>query len=255
MNNAWEIEYIFSSTHEKMTEYSWGEFYETLKEMKESGDEFKNETFEKAHSLFTKLDTLSNIEDVKQAIKEANLSEIEINYINSSCLDGILISMNRGDKTRPDKGYCYASKTVPFFVEIVEKYSPSGSRRDSEYPQYFETFKYYIVRGFVKEDDTFYTYRSGVALISYLCKYYRTDMIEFIYERSKEICALFPYDLDIQKEFITNWTTEPEKSEKLAKIESYRKLIMPKVKDSIILISKSTNGLRINGGVNNAFYE
>jgi hypothetical protein len=41
MNNAWEIEYIFSSTHEKMTEYSWGEFYETLKEMKESGDEFK----------------------------------------------------------------------------------------------------------------------------------------------------------------------------------------------------------------------
>lgn len=39
--------------NEKMTEqsktpkgeYSWGEFYETLKGMKESGDEFKNTTF------------------------------------------------------------------------------------------------------------------------------------------------------------------------------------------------------------------
>lgn len=202
----------------------------------------KIQLFEKAHSLFSKLDTLSEIEEVKEAIKEADLSPTEINYINSSCFDGILATMNRGDKNRPDHGYCYASKTVPFFAEIVEKY-----------PQYFETFKYYIVRGFVKEDEAFHTF-SKTTIIAFLCNYYRTNMLEFIYERSKEISWEVPFELDAQKEFVINWTMEPEKSEKLEKIESYRELLMPKIQKTIVVTAKPMNIIRINAGMSNNDY-
>lgn len=156
------------NTDQNSRPYSWGEFYETLKTMKESGDEVKNETFERCSLLFAKLDKASNIQEVKDAVREAKLSETEINYINSPCLDGILISMNRGDT------YCFANKESPFIVPIIQ-----GNR--------LETFKYYISQGMVKSQQHFYvggipggSAYENVSLLAFICWYLRFDMIKFL---------------------------------------------------------------------------
>lgn len=152
------------NTEQNSLPYSWGEFYETLKTMKESGDAVKNETFEKCSLLFAKLDKASNIQEVKDAIREAKLSEREVNYINSPCLDGIFISMNRGDT------YCFANKESPFIVPIIQ-----GNR--------LETFKYYISRRMVKSQRHFYVGGSAyenVSLLAFVCWYLRVDMVKFL---------------------------------------------------------------------------
>lgn len=73
-------------------DYSWGEFYETLLEMKQKGDTPENLIFEKCSRLFTRLNSATDIVKVREIITEIPLTEYEQNYINSSCLDGILFS-------------------------------------------------------------------------------------------------------------------------------------------------------------------
>lgn len=89
-----------------MTTYSWGEFYETIKTCSEYGEEEQ-----KKFSVFEALDKANSLEEIREIIKP--LTETEINWLNSPCLDGIIYTI-----TDPKK-------------KIVEK-------------EFIETFKYYM---------------------------------------------------------------------------------------------------------------
>lgn len=103
-------------------DYSWGEFYETMVEMEKKGDTTKNEIFEKCSKLFSALDSATTLKKVQNIIKKFPLTEYEQNYINSSCLDGILLSAK-------------AEKPLNALVKKGE---------------YIETCKYYLSKKMVK---------------------------------------------------------------------------------------------------------
>lgn len=66
--------------------YSWGEFYETTKTCSEYGDDER-----KKFTVFEALDKVTTVEEIFDIIMP--LSESEINWLNSPCLDGIIISL------------------------------------------------------------------------------------------------------------------------------------------------------------------
>lgn len=103
-------------------DYSWGEFYETMVEMEKKGDTAKNEIFEKCSKLFSALDGATTLKKVQNIIKRFPLTEYEQNYINSSCLDGILLS----------------AKAEKPLIALVKK------------GEYIETCKYYLSKGMAK---------------------------------------------------------------------------------------------------------
>lgn len=70
----------------KNLNYSWGEFYETAKNCNDYGEEEK-----KKFAVFEALDKITTIEEIYDIIMP--LSEDEINWLNSPCLDGIVISL------------------------------------------------------------------------------------------------------------------------------------------------------------------
>lgn len=63
--------------------YSWGEFYETMR----SCDEYTEE-IQKKFAVFEALDNAISLDEIYSIIKP--LKEIEINWLNSPCLDGII---------------------------------------------------------------------------------------------------------------------------------------------------------------------
>lgn len=211
------------NTEQNSSPYSWGEFYETLKAMKESGDEVKNEIFEKCSLLFAKLDKASNIQEVKDAVREIKLSEREINYINSPCLDGILISMNRGDT------YCFANKESPFIVPIIQQ-------------NRLETFKYYISRGMVKSQRHFYvggipggSAYENVSLLAFICWYLRVDMVKFLCIQPS---TDYSHSFMVLNSLLTYFKEGPHLEKERELVEECKQIILEYCKDESILQTK-----------------
>lgn len=73
--------------------YSWGELYDTLKEMEAKGDSHQDPLFTRVFQLFEALDAAKTLAEIKKLVKNCKLTEFEINRINSSCLDGIIKSI------------------------------------------------------------------------------------------------------------------------------------------------------------------
>lgn len=103
--------------------YSWGELYETTKEMEEKGEKIISPLLQKFFALFHELDNAKTIAKVYKIISDISISTEEQNYINSSCLDGILLSIEY------DNPLC----------NLIEQRK-----------EYVETCKYYLSKGFVK---------------------------------------------------------------------------------------------------------
>jgi ankyrin repeat protein len=103
------LQKIENSSHfsfEKMTEpialleqeviypkYSWGEMYETLKTMQENGDDPQDEIFARFFETVKELDEAKTVSEVKTILTKYNFSDIEIERINSPCLDGLLLAL------------------------------------------------------------------------------------------------------------------------------------------------------------------
>lgn len=85
-------------SEEKKITYSWGPLYETLKEMYDKGDPHEDPLFTRAFELFSLLDNAQTLEKVREILKEkCTFTQMEINRINSPCLDGILYTINSED--------------------------------------------------------------------------------------------------------------------------------------------------------------
>lgn len=112
--------------------YSWGEFYETLKEMKENGDDAKDELFDKMSSYFQELDKASTRETIYNIlcsiVRFFTLESEAQNRINSKCLDGLLLT--RHELFNGELGLWQA---------LAEHHS-----------EYIDTCKFYISKGIIK---------------------------------------------------------------------------------------------------------
>lgn len=80
-----------------MTLYSWGEFYETMRDC--DGFEEQKEKFE----IFEKLDKATTLEEIREIIKP--LTTEQTNWLNSPCLDGIVFSIEDPDKKLTEKEF------------------------------------------------------------------------------------------------------------------------------------------------------
>lgn len=69
--------------------YSWGEMYETLKTMKENGDDSEDPVFTRFFEAVKELDDAKTLTEVKTILTKYNFSTIEIERINSPCYDGL----------------------------------------------------------------------------------------------------------------------------------------------------------------------
>lgn len=96
---------------EQKKTYSWGEFYETTKACSEYSKEE-----EKRFVVFEALDKVTTIEEISAIV--GSLTQEEINWLNSPCLDGIVLSI-----LEPAK--------------FMEK-------------EYIETFKFYLDKKLIK---------------------------------------------------------------------------------------------------------
>lgn len=73
----------------KNDSYSWGQFYETLKEMKEKGDDHGDLSLQKCFELVEKLDRITTLSKVNDVLKICAIKPHEIQRFNSPCLDGL----------------------------------------------------------------------------------------------------------------------------------------------------------------------
>lgn len=71
----------------------WGEFYETLKEMEANNDLHNDENLTKSCKLIDSLIEAKDLETIREHINFYKLSQVEIDRINSKCLDGIIASV------------------------------------------------------------------------------------------------------------------------------------------------------------------
>lgn len=76
---------------EKLSEinYSWGELYETLKEMRKNGDPHNDLLFNQAHQIFVSLDNNTDYKILYTIATKSKFTPQEMNRINSPCFDGI----------------------------------------------------------------------------------------------------------------------------------------------------------------------
>lgn len=74
-----------TTNSEQKHTHSWGEFYETTKNCSEYNEEIRRKFV-----VFEALDRATNLPDIRQIIDP--LSQNEINWLNSPCLDGIIAS-------------------------------------------------------------------------------------------------------------------------------------------------------------------
>lgn len=100
--------------------FSWGPLYETMQELKETGDnDYDDPVMKRGFALFQTLEKAETIMQIRKAVRQANFSENEINKLNSPCFDGIIATMNNED---------------PILKLIVHK----------KFGKYVDTFKFYL---------------------------------------------------------------------------------------------------------------
>lgn len=114
---------VFKISPSKQASYSWGELYETIKQCEGNHEDM---LFSQAFDLFEKLDNEQFTENIRNLVHEQKFTKIEINRINSPCFDGILHTI-------------YSQKPM---LKLIRKF-----------PQYLDTCKYYLSRGFFWENN------------------------------------------------------------------------------------------------------
>lgn len=164
----------------KLVVHSWGEFYDTLKEMKENGDTSESEQIRRIFELINKLENAKNLQEVKEVINFYNLTEIEINYINSRCLDGIIATINK-----EDPGLELIEK-IPHVDTFLFYYEREGFQESTYKNRYGEQDTTLIVR---KLSDRY---------LGLLCKNGCTEILKIIVSQDDlRIKEHFPVNLPI----------------------------------------------------------
>lgn len=102
--------------------YSWGELYDTLKEMERNGDTIEDELFQRFFKVVETLEDAKTYDEISNTIKSLNFSTTEINRINSSCLDGLLEYILSNERLRAFVGKTTRIDTVNFLIKknIIE---------------------------------------------------------------------------------------------------------------------------------------
>lgn len=131
---------------ESVIKYSWGELYETLKEMQRNGDETKDPFLLRMINLFDRLNSVNTIEELRSILEKEKFTEYEQNRINSRCLDGILLTFMKED--------------IP--ESLVKNYT-----------EYIDAILYYINRGLINKRH----------LCMYAAKFGKNEFAKFILER------------------------------------------------------------------------
>lgn len=119
---------------EKNINYSWGELYETLKEMRKKGDHHNDLLFNQAHQIFMALDTNNDYKILYAIATKSKFTTHEMNRINSPCFDGICKYFERSWST-----LCYLNfeqllfdYANTFFPETVKFFLSKISIKDRE---------------------------------------------------------------------------------------------------------------------------
>lgn len=158
----------------------WGEFYNTLKEMKENGDTSENKQIQRIFELIDSLENAKNLQEVKSIINFYNLTETEINYINSRCLDGIIATINK-----EDPGLEMIEK-IPYIDTFLFYYEREGFQESTYKNRYGEQDTTLIVR---KLSDRY---------LGLLCKNGCTKILKIIVSQNDaRIKEHFPVNLPI----------------------------------------------------------
>lgn len=137
--------------------YSWGEFYETLKGMKNNGDDPCDALFDKAEKVFEKMEVAKTQKEVRNILHENdNFTEIEINRLNSKLFDGLLLA----DNTILNSLIAYDSLSTGLAV---------ASRIHGPY---IETYKFLLSkleRKSLNDQEAFFLYKSTIrGMVEYL---------------------------------------------------------------------------------------
>lgn len=111
---------------EKKITYSWGPLYETLKEMYDKGDPHEDPLFTRAFELFSLLDNAQTLEKVREILKEkCTFTQMEINRINSPCLDGILYTINHEHPLRElVRNHWNYIESCKFYLNYLDENGP-----------------------------------------------------------------------------------------------------------------------------------
>jgi hypothetical protein len=128
--------------------YSWGEFYDTVSTCDEYTDEQR-----KQFLVFEALDKTATLKEIRKVLKQYKLSEIEINRLNSPCLDGLLVSVK--------------------YKKPLQKIIKSFPRDE----RYLETCKYYLEKSISKR------------CLFMASKYGREKIVELLLNRGADIHA------------------------------------------------------------------
>lgn len=118
--------------------YSWGEFYETTKACDGYSEEER-----KKFAIFEALDDSGTLQEVKNLVD--SLSQDQINWLNSECLDGIILSISFKD----------------------DEYELDLRKLLSQNKEYFDTYKFFFIKGLIRtiiKDRYFYLYYGGLTL-------------------------------------------------------------------------------------------
>lgn len=110
-----------SSNH---TKYTWGELYETLKELEEKGDCHEDKELQKTCTLISSLEKTKTMRAAKKLIKSAIISDYELQRINSPCLEGLLLTGTDKDPIIMLMKLCpHYMDTFRFYMDRITTYS------------------------------------------------------------------------------------------------------------------------------------
>lgn len=188
----------------ELLKYSWGPLYETLKEMHDKGDSHNDPLFNRAFELFSLLDNAKTIEEVRIIINEkCTFSPMEINRINSPCLDGIIATIKERDPLEElIRSYWKYMDTCRFYVQFKRKQDFVGSQI---YPIFLAsvTNRLEMLKLFVEIEGKERLINDAYNILYYACIYKLVDIVKFLIKNDatmtlREFGGLCVYsDLDI----------------------------------------------------------
>jgi ankyrin repeat protein len=117
--------------------YSWGEFYETAI----SCSDYKGDV---RFEIFEKLDTATSLEKVRKIVN--SLTEEQINWLNSPCLDGLILCI----KTRDSNDIAICQNQLFYIRDKIPSSSLLHILIKETEKDYSETCKYLLTKGFTK---------------------------------------------------------------------------------------------------------
>lgn len=161
-----QIKIIECHKYEYPKTYSWGELYETLKDMEEKGDSVEDPLFRRILTLFPRLES-SPLADIERILEKETFTETELNRINSPCFDGLIACLPHNmtkiyenNYTETYKFYLDKGLQLDNFAYILTNY---GS---------IKLLQIYLDRGGKIPDGIFFDYlKKGKILSLELCQF------------------------------------------------------------------------------------